>query len=99
MLQHDHNTAHRLAEQLKQDFPAAQISMDAAANTAGGCFLDIRYHDKFIVVEWREDRGFGISCAPELHFGEGPHEVYENPDAARARITSLLLSSEFTQGI
>ena len=47
-----------------------------------------------LVVEWRTDRGFGVSSAEQDDpaFGSGPDEIYPNVKAAFERVVQLLLS-------
>jgi DNA-binding XRE family transcriptional regulator len=59
-------------------------------------FLDVEYDDHLVVVQWQKDSGFGISCSPVHHYGEGPDEVYQNLEATYARVVCLLLSRTFT---
>ncbi len=49
-----------------------------------------------VVVQWRVDRGFGISTPTRDDFGAKSHELYETLDAAYDRVVELLLSQTRT---
>jgi hypothetical protein len=91
------NTPIELLEtQLRERFPAANISLDPAKGPRGTWFLDIDFEGHFVVIQWRPDAGFGISCSAEYGIGEGADEVYKDLEAAYGRTVSLLLSRTHT---
>jgi DNA-binding transcriptional regulator YiaG len=85
-----------LIEQIHRRFPDAKLTLDAAATKRGTHFLDILLEGHHVEVQWKDGFGFGVSCAAEHFYGEGPDEVYADEEAAYGRIVSLLLSKTYT---
>jgi hypothetical protein len=85
-----------LEMQLQKRFPNARISLDPAGKPRGTWFLDINLEGHFVVIQWRADTGFGVSCPADPGFGEGADEVYQDIEAAYGRVVSLLLSRTYT---
>jgi transcriptional regulator with XRE-family HTH domain len=88
------NQIERLRSSLVKRFPGLAIEIDAPANERGSWFLDVRRDGGVppVVVEWRSDRGFGISTPDGDDYGAGPDEVYTNARAAHDRVVALVLS-------
>lgn len=86
------NDLDRLRERLAERFPHASMVIDRPKAETGSWFLDAGLQSHLVVVEWRADRGFGISTPSEDDFGAKPDEVYECADAAYKRVVDLLLS-------
>lgn len=85
------NALERLQQRLATRFPEASIAIDRAETETGSWFLDVTLQGHLVVVEWRPDRGLGISTPSDDDFGSKPDEVYESEDAARDRVVELLL--------
>ena len=81
-----------LERQLRKRFQEARISLDEPSKKDGRWFLDIENDDHFVVVQWKESFGFGISCSPMHSYGEGADEVYQDFEAAYSRIACLRIS-------
>ena len=88
------NQIERLKGDLARRFPDLAIEIDAPANEAGPWFLDIRRagSETPVVVEWRSDRGFGVSTPSRDDYGGGPDEVFPNVKATLDRVVQLILS-------
>jgi hypothetical protein len=97
MLTYDQANIQRLGEMLKEHFPDARMELDLAEHPNGESFLDIERDDHYVVIGWRSGEGFGISCSDEIGFGVGADEVYRDPDAAYARVVSLLREKSYTR--
>src|SRR5262249_29648851 len=82
------NQIERLRSDLLGRFPDAAMEIDQPADHRGSWFLDVSREGGAppIVVEWRPDRGFGVSTPGAGEFGTGPDEVYPNAKAAFDRI-------------
>jgi DNA-binding Xre family transcriptional regulator len=93
------NQVERLRDDLLNRFPGFSAEIDAPADDRGSWFLDIRREDGAspIVVEWRPDRGFGVSSPGPHEYGVGPDEVYPNEKAAFDRVVRLILSGGRTE--
>lgn len=85
------NDLEQLRERLANRFPGAALTVDAPDVGTGTWFLDAELQDHLVVVQWRADRGFGITTPTRDDFGTKPHELYENAEAAYDRIVELLL--------
>jgi DNA-binding Xre family transcriptional regulator len=89
------NQIERLRDDLKRRFPDLPIAIDPPADESrGSWFLDVQRGGDLdpIVVEWRPDRGFGVSTPDESDYGTGVDEVYPNVRAAYDRVVQLILS-------
>jgi DNA-binding XRE family transcriptional regulator len=88
------NEIERLRNDLARRFPALVSEIDAPANEAGPWFLDVRRQGNIppVVVEWRPNKGFGVSTPGPDDFGMGPDEVYTNVKATFDRVVRLVLS-------
>jgi len=88
------NQLERLRDELTQRFPDLAIAIDEPADDRGPWFLDVRRGGDVppVVVEWRPDRGFGVSTPGADEYGSGPDEVYPNLRATFDRVVRLVLS-------
>lgn len=91
------NALECLRDRLAARFPDAALDIDRAETETGSWFLDVALQGYTLVVEWRPDRGFGISTPSPDDFGAKPDEVYEDADAAFERVKALLLSQTPTR--
>ena len=86
------NPLQALGKQLGKDCSDADISLDRPKKSNGVWFLDVVRDGHRVNVQWQVKRGFGVSSSSDAHYGEGPDEVFEDPQAVRYRVLSLLLS-------
>jgi DNA-binding Xre family transcriptional regulator len=95
------NQIERLENDLLTRFPDLVVMVDPPADgTRGTWHLDVQRNGASpIVVEWRPDRGFGVSAlrADDPAFGVGPDEVYPNLKATFDRLVRLILSGGQTE--
>jgi DNA-binding transcriptional regulator YiaG len=91
------NDLEQLRERLANRFPDASLDIDAPDADTGTWFLDAGLQGHLVVVQWREDRGFGITTPTRDDFGSKPHELYDCADAAYERAKALLLSQTPTR--
>jgi len=70
-------------------FPGLNIRIDQPSDPAGTWFLDVRRNNRVLTIQWREDRGFGLSSAAG-GYGEGADEVYSTPSQVEVRVAELL---------
>jgi hypothetical protein len=85
------NQIQKLEHWLQTYIPDCRVKLDPPDNPEGPWFLDIESHGHSLVVEWRPNRGFGVTAGSKVTYGEGPHEVYPDLESAIRRIISLLL--------
>jgi DNA-binding Xre family transcriptional regulator len=88
------NQIERLRDDVLRRFSGLAVEIDEPADHRGSWFLDVRREGGVppIVVEWRPDRGFGISTPGTDDYGTGPDEVLPNEKAAFDRVVRLILS-------
>ncbi|WP_417746935.1 helix-turn-helix domain-containing protein [Rosistilla oblonga] len=88
----DENPIQNLGNQLAKDCPGVSVTVDKPKNPSGVWFLDIVRDGHIVNVQWQPQRGFGVSSSPGADYGEGADEIYDDSDAVRHRVLSLLLS-------
>lgn len=94
------NDFQKLVQALRAHSPALELELDDSPTQGETCWLDIRRGDRWVVVEWRPQRGFGISLLEEPSLDslqgmfEGPDDVVSSVETARERIVSFLDSDE-----
>lgn len=93
------NQLERLREDLMKRFPELSIEIDEPAADGGSWFLDAKRGGDLppVVVEWRPDRGFGVSTPIGDDYGCGPDEVHPNARSAFDRVVRLVLSGGRTE--
>lgn len=85
------NAIEHLGQSVTDRFPSAKLAFDPPGRPDGPWFLDILLGDHSLVIEWRPERGFGITSKREPAYGEGPDEVYADLAEAEGRVRILLL--------
>jgi DNA-binding transcriptional regulator YiaG len=90
------NDLEQLRGRLANRFPDASLAIDVPDADTGTWFLDAGLQGHLVVVQWRDDRGFGITTPTRDDFGSKPHELYDCADAAYKRVVELLLSQTRT---
>lgn len=89
-------TIQSLEKHLRKRFPDAHIELDEPSSKEGIWYLDVREDGHLVLIQWSKGQPFGISCSPNHAYGERPDEVYDNEEAAFARVVSLILSKSYT---
>jgi hypothetical protein len=90
------NDLQQLCERLAERFPSALLAIDSPGLETGTWFLDAELDGHMVVVQWRADRGFGVTTPTHDGFGTKPDELYENSDAAYDRVVELILSQTWS---
>ena len=80
------NATKHLTTIIRNEFPEARLDMDAPDDPVGRWFLDVVLDEYHLVVEWRENAGFGLSASGTDAFGEKPEEAYEDEQDAIRRV-------------
>jgi hypothetical protein len=78
-----------IGRDLRNRFPGATVTIDAPADPAGTWYVDVKTHDQTLTIQWRRDRGFGLSNASAT-YGEGADEIYSTIAQLENRVTELL---------
>ncbi|SIN79299.1 Helix-turn-helix domain-containing protein [Singulisphaera sp. GP187] len=86
------NQIERIHDELAKRFPNLPINLDEPANEKGPWFLFAQRGEGLphLAIEWRPDRGFGVSTPGDDEFGMGPDEVYSNAREATDRAVELI---------
>ncbi len=85
------NQIEKIQQELSKRFLDVTITLDPPAKETGSWFLDVpRQGRSPVVLEWRPDRGFGVSTPGDDDYGEGADEIYPNAKAATARTIELV---------
>lgn len=92
----------QLNDALRAEFPDVEIVVRKADDPLGMQFLNIYSDDLEIALEWKPDRGFGLSSYhSDSHDLDGaydaPDEWYKSPNAVFHRIGSLLIDEQTTK--
>jgi hypothetical protein len=74
---------------LRNRFPGAIVTIDVPADPAGTWYVDVRGKQQALTIQWRRDRGFGVSTAPGA-YGEGAEELYSTIAQVEDRVAELL---------
>jgi DNA-binding XRE family transcriptional regulator len=95
------NQIEHIRDSLLSRFDGIVATIGAPADRERGAwFLDIERREASpLVVEWRPDRGFGITSLEndDPAFGAGPDEVYPNAREALQRVQQLILTGARTE--
>ncbi|HEX3151129.1 MAG TPA: hypothetical protein VHR66_23820 [Gemmataceae bacterium] len=70
--------------------------LDLAETTTGSSFLTVKLGDYRVIVDWRPDRGFGITAGRDGAYGEGPDERIPDLAPAERRVLWLLQNRGIT---
>lgn len=76
------------------------LKLDAPDRSGQAGWLDIEHEGKWVVVEWKPGRGFGVSLLegmeenPLQGLFEGPDRFFERRGEAQQYILSLLYADE-----
>lgn len=90
------NGLEQLEERLRARFPGASLTLDRPELETGTWWLDVTVEGHLVAIQWRADRGFGVTTPTRDDFGTKPDELYECLDAAYDRVVELLLSQTRT---
>jgi hypothetical protein len=74
---------------LRTRFPGATVTIDAPSDPAAIWYVDVRDKQHALTLQWRRDRGFGVSTAPG-GYGEGAEEHYSTVAQVEERVAELL---------
>ena len=94
------NQVERLVMIVSQSIPRPRRGDRRRADHRGSWFLDVPREGAAppLVVEWRPDRGFGVSSPDADDYGTGPDaSSYLNEKAAFNRLVRLILSGGRTE--
>jgi transcriptional regulator with XRE-family HTH domain len=92
------NSIEKLRSELSSRFPDVSVKLDPPADESGLWQLDVRPSSgPWVVVEWKADRGFGVSTPGGDDYGLKPDELYPNAKAACDRVVRLILSGGRTE--
>lgn len=98
------NNVQSLIEILRAQDPSLEMELDRPENPNAPWWLDVKGRDRWVVVEWRPARGFGVSLLkrggdPLEGLFSGPDEVFEDVEAAGHRVLELLGIEEVSSSV
>lgn len=85
--------------EVQRRLPSAKVTVDAPARASGAWFVDLRFRGHAVVVEYRPNKGFGLSSTGEGGLGEGPDEVFPDAAGAAVRAARLLRTGARTEPV
>jgi hypothetical protein len=93
------NKIQLLEAMIKLALPDAIVELEIPDSPAKPWWLDVTVRGRHIVVEWRPQRGFGVSLITENDgYGEGPDKVFEDLAKASVNILALAITGKFVEG-
>ncbi len=92
------NLIERIQDELTGRFPKLRIEIDPSETETGSWFLDVFREGGLdpVNVEWRPDRGFGVTTPAPWDYGTGVDEAYGSAEATFRRVVHLVESGEST---
>ena len=90
------NKIESLKKVIKKQLPQAKIAEDPPTKPGAAWFLDVSCKGRSVTLQWKPQKGFGLSSNPAHGYGEGPHEVFADAKAAAKRAVELLVSGDRT---
>ncbi len=92
------NAIEQIRDDLVERFPDLLIKIDPPALATGSWDLDIFRADGLdpVNIEWRPDRGFGVTTPGPADYGTGVDEVYGSAKATFDRVVHLVETGEST---
>ncbi len=78
-------------DELVVRLPHLVYEFDPAETESGSSWLDVRFENQLVNIEWKPDKGFGLYTKAEVSYGTGPDEVYRSKEALSKRILMLFV--------
>jgi hypothetical protein len=91
------NDLERLRDRMQERFPELSHKLLKPRTQTGSWWLDAVLKGYSLTIEWRPDKGFGLSTPSDGDSFLGPDEVYRDVDSAYERAKALLLSQTPTR--
>jgi len=86
-----------VVDSLRKRLTGADVRIDEPRPKVGLWHVDISRGDHAVVLQWSPQKGFGVSSDSNPGFGDGPHEVYREPEKAVDRVVHLIETGERTR--
>lgn len=86
-----------LKREIEARLPEVRVSEDPPTVPMGSWFLDLSLRDRAATVEWKPQKGFGVTSLPSDGFGEGPDEAYDDVESTVHRLSELLKEGQRTK--
>ena len=91
------NAIQKLQREVTSLLPTALSRLDVPRDPRGEWWIDFKYRDHNVSVQWSPERGFGVTVpSPKDEFGEGAHEIFGEYVQARNRVLKILQTGEVT---
>jgi DNA-binding Xre family transcriptional regulator len=92
------NVIEKIRDDLVERFPNLLVKLDPSETPTGSWFVDVYREGGLdpVNVEWRPDRGFGVTTPGPSDYGTGVDEIYGSPKATFERVVHLVETGEST---
>ncbi len=80
-----------LQQQIARRLEDATIRLDRPDSPGGPWWIDVEHRGQTASVEFRQDKGFGVS-GPRGGYGEGPDVILTDASAAADQLVALLVA-------
>lgn len=88
------NELETVKNNLLEHIPEMTCDFDPSETKLGSSWLDLRFEDQYINIEWNPSKGFGLHLDDVDSYGTGPNEIYRNKDKLYKRIYMLFLDKK-----
>jgi DNA-binding XRE family transcriptional regulator len=85
------NELKTLKDDLLKEIPQILCDYDPGDTESGSSWLDLKYEDQFINIEWNPAKGFGLYLDEDDSYGVGPNEIYRSKEKLYKRIFMLFV--------
>ena len=85
------NELKTLKDDLLKKIPQILCDYDPSDTESGSSWLDLKYEDQFINIEWNPAIGFGLYLDEDDSYGVGPNEIYRSKEKLYKRIFMLFV--------
>ena len=83
------NALKELQDRLSKLLPESSMEYDPSETETGSSWLEVKFDDQEITIEWIPNRGFGLYTSRDNSFGSAPDELYRDGDLLLRRINML----------
>lgn len=85
------NELKTLKDDLLKKIPQILCDYDPGDTESGSSWLDLKYEDQLINIEWNPAKGFGLYLDEDDAYGVGPNEIYRSKEKLYKRIFMLFV--------
>lgn len=90
------NAIEALRQDIERAVPGVEVKVRRPRNPDGNWWLDAKFAEHVVSVQWAPRRGFGVSASDLAGYGEGADEVFEDRERTAQRVITLLRTQDNT---